>query len=92
MPSPLTDHLERALTAALARQPDDAARVIFLIKQFGSWTERYRRFAWTGAQPFGCAHPEYGSMTAGDFLIVLGMIGGAKAAIERRMENAEAVA
>lgn len=87
MPS-LTDFLKDELDRAVARQPDDAARVIFLIKQFGSWTERYRRFAWSGEQPFGQPHPVYGGMSAGDFLIVLGMIGGAKAVIEKRMEVA----
>lgn len=79
------DWLKSQLEQSLAAKPDDRARVIHLAKEFGSWSERYRRFAVTGAQPFGEPHPVYGEMTAFDFLAVLGMIDGARAVIERRM-------
>jgi hypothetical protein len=85
--SPETFHewLKGQLEQSLATKPDDHARVIHLVKEWGSWSERYRRFAATGRQPFGEPHPVYGPMSATDFLIVLGMIDGARSAIERRM-------
>ncbi len=87
-PASLTDFLKSQLDKKLAGLPDDGARVVFLGQQFGSWTERYRRFAWTGEQPFGGPHPDFGLMSAGDFIITLGMIDGARAKIERQMEVA----
>lgn len=87
-PATITDELKSELDKALARQPDDDARLVLLAKQFGSWQERYRRFAVFGTQPFGEPHPVHGDMTAGDFLILLGMIDGARAKIERVREVA----
>jgi hypothetical protein len=80
----LIDYLQSELDKALARQPDDDARLVMLAKAWGSWSELQRRFWSHGEQPFGGPHPEHGEMGAGDFLIVLGMIDGARAKIERQ--------
>ena len=79
----ITDFLKSELDSALARQPDDEARLVLLDRQFGHWSERQRRFWLFGEQPFGQPHPHYGEMMAGDFIIVLGMIDGARVRIER---------
>jgi hypothetical protein len=83
-PAALIDYLQSELDKALARQPDDDARLVMLAKAWGSWSERYRLFCRDGEQPLGGAHPEHGEMSAADFIIVLGMIDGARAKIERR--------
>jgi hypothetical protein len=82
MPS-ITDYLKSELDKALAKQPDDDARLILLAEQFCHWSVRQRRFWLFGEQPFGTPHPHNGEMTPGDFIIVLGMIDGARVRIER---------
>ncbi len=88
MTARLTDFLRDELDKALARLPDDQARIAMLGKQYGAWSEHMRRFWHLHEQPFGGPHPVYGNMTPGDFIVVLGMIDGARAKIERRLEMA----
>lgn len=82
-PPTLTDYFKTQLDKKLASLPDNRARVVMLAQQYGVWTENMRRFWRYHEQPWRKPHPLYGDMTAGDFLIVLGLIDGAKAKIER---------
>jgi hypothetical protein len=84
----IIDFLKSELDKKLASLPTDRARINMLAKQYGVWTDNMRRFWHRHEQPFGGPHPIYGDMTAGDFLLVLGLIDGAKAKIERTRETA----
>lgn len=86
MTAPLTlvDWLQSELDSVLARLPDDRARHRCLCLQTNVWTQRMRDFHTRHEQPFGGPHPEYGYMSAGDFLILLGMIDAAKTKLERQ--------
>jgi hypothetical protein len=79
----LIDFLQAELDKKLANLPDDRTRIAMLAKQYGVWSQNMRRFWHNHEQPFG-RHPIYGDMTAGDFIILLGMIDGARAKIERQ--------
>lgn len=90
MPS-ITDYLKDQLDRAVAARSGNQAKLDLLAIEQGNWALRFRHFARTGEQPFGGPHPEYGPMQATDFLIVLGMIEGARAVIKRRKEMAGAL-
>jgi hypothetical protein len=90
MPS-ITDFLKDELDKAVAARSGHQAKLDLLAIEQGNWALRFRRFARTGEQPFGGPHPDFGQMQATDFLIVLGMIDGARAVIKRRKETAGAL-
>lgn len=79
----LTDYLKSELDKKLASLPDDRARYRACILQHNIWSAHMRRFWSHHEQPFGGPHPEHGYMSAGDFIIVLGMIDAAKVKLER---------
>jgi hypothetical protein len=88
-PAPsITDWFKAELEKKLASLADDQARYRELILQSNVWQQHYRRFYSLHEQPFGGPHPEFGYMTAGDFLILLGMIDAAKMKLERAREHA----
>lgn len=79
----ITDWLQLELDKKLASLPDDRARIVCLATQFGVWSLKMRRFYDLGEQPFNEPHPIYGDMGPADFIILLGMIDGARAKLER---------
>ena len=81
----ISDFLARELDRKVAAMSSDSARRHFLAEQLGSWAERYRVFARTGAQPFGGPHPQYGEMQAPDFVVVIGAIQSALAIVKARI-------
>jgi len=83
MPASVSEYLQSELGNALAKQPDDAARLVFLAKQYGEWEMKRRQFYLRGEQPFCGPHPELGPMTATDFILVLSAIEHARSQIER---------
>lgn len=86
-PAPLTDYLKSELDKKLASLPDDSARYRCLILQFNVWSQKYARFVAAGQTtddlPDEFSFGPYGTISAGDFLIVLGMIDAAKTKLER---------
>lgn len=85
MPS-ITDYLRDELDKAVAARSGHQAKLDLLAIEQGKWALRMRRFYHGGEQPFGGPHPKYGPMSAGDFIIVIGMIDSVRAVIKRRME------
>lgn len=90
MPS-ITDYLKDELDKAVAARSGHQAKLDLLAIEQGNWALRMREFWRDGTQPFGYPHPVYGPMQATDFLIVIGMIEGARAVIKRRKEMAGAL-
>lgn len=88
----LTDYLKSEFEKKLASLPTEQERYRFLILQWNVWQQRYGRFIAASVMPLGLALPAefnfgpYGTITAGDFLIVLGMIGAEK----HKLESADA--
>jgi hypothetical protein len=87
MSAALTDYLQRELTRKLANLPTDNERYRCLILQSNVWQAKYRRFfaasCLAGDLPAEFSFGPYGWITAGDFLIVLGMIDAARTKMER---------
>jgi hypothetical protein len=83
----LTDYLKSEFDKKLASIEGDKERYRFLLLQWNVWQQKYGRFIAAGCLPgdlpaefsFG----PYGTISAGDFLIVLGMIDAAKTKLER---------
>lgn len=91
VPGALVDYLKSEFDKKLASIATDQEKYRFLILQFNVWSERYRRFVAAGATS-GDLSAEfsfgpYGTIMAGDFLIVLGMIGAEKVKLERQPER-----
>lgn len=82
-PATITDWLKAELDKVLAKLPNDQARHRCLCLQTNVWMDRMRAFHTRHEQPFNGPHPEYGYMSAGDFLILLGMLDAAKTKLER---------
>lgn len=83
LPPTFTDWMAAELDKSLASLPSDQARYRHLILQENVWTGFYDAYATLGRQPFGKPHPRYGDMMATDFVIILGMIAGKRAALEQ---------
>lgn len=92
----LTDYLKSEFDKKLASIPDERERYRFLILQWNVWQQRYGRFIAFSVMKLGLAMPAefnfgpYGHISATDFLLVLGMIDGAKAKMERQREKVPA--
>lgn len=90
-PRILTDYLKSEFEKKLAGIATDQEKYRFLILQWNVWSQKYGRFIAAGLLggdlPDEFKFGPYGTISAGDFLIVLGMIDGAKVKLERQRET-----
>jgi hypothetical protein len=83
-PATLVDWLSAELDKKLATLPDDGERYYFLSRQYNIWNQRRNRFFQTdGESESQAPHPQFGFLTATDFLLILGFIDRAKEKIVR---------
>lgn len=91
VPGALVDYLKSEFDKKLASIPTDQEKYRFLILQWNVWSQRYGRFIaeslLPGDLPAEFSFGPYGTIMAGDFLIVLGMIGAEKVKLERQPER-----
>lgn len=83
----LADYLKSEFDKKLASVEGDQEKYRFLILQWNVWQQKYGRFITAGCMP-GDLPAEFsfgphGIISAGDFLMVLGMIDAAKTKLER---------
>lgn len=78
-PPTITAWLSAELDKKLASLPDDYARNRLLCQQYNVWNQRRLRFFQTdGESEAHAPHPQFGFLTATDFLLILSMIDRAK--------------
>lgn len=88
-PATITDWLQIELDKKLAEFPDDGERYYFLSRQYNVWNQRRNRFfATDGESESQAPHPQFGFLTATDFLLILSMIDRAMDRIVRAKESA----
>lgn len=81
------DWFAAELDKKLASLPTDQSRYHHLTLQGNIWARFYDAYKKHGRQPFDHPHPRYGPMSAADFVVVLGMIGGRRMSLWRRISN-----
>lgn len=87
-PATITDWLQIEIDKKLAEFADDGERYYFLTRQYNVWNYRRTRFfATDGESESHAAHPQFGFLTATDFLLILGMIDRTKDRIVRAKES-----
>jgi hypothetical protein len=83
-PDNLVDWLEIELEKKLATLSCDGERYSFLTRQYNIWNYRRNRFYQTdGESESASPHPQFGFVTATDFLLILSMIDRAQDKIVR---------
>lgn len=88
-PANITDWLQIELDKKLATLADDGERYYFLSRQYNVWNQRRNRFfATDGGSESHAPHPQFGFLTATDFLLILSMIDRTMDRIVRAKESA----